>query len=167
MFKRSRRTTVCKVEQLEGRVVPSAIVSKADVVGISSPILHLNGYTTFPVKPGETIDLVVVQIRNQSPITIAGRPTRVVVQPTSHPGDSGSFGAGIHVANDVPMLLSRRQDRTLRGDLIQGTQSTRNRTVLQRNCRHTRLNDPPILHPPESIPQRHLLATEHIRIELD
>jgi hypothetical protein len=101
MFKRSRRTTVCTVEQLEGRVVLSAIAARADVIGISSKTLNLYGYTKFPTKPGETLELSVVQHRLRLPSEIVGRTVHVVVQPTSRPRDSGSFSAEIHVADDA------------------------------------------------------------------
>jgi hypothetical protein len=99
MLKRVRRTTVCKVELLEGRIVPSAIASKADVIGNSSATLHLNGYTTLPVHPGEHLQLSVVEHgKTHHPPMVAGRVTTVVVEPTIHPGDSGAFSATIHVA---------------------------------------------------------------------
>jgi hypothetical protein len=102
MLKRKRRTTVCKVEQLEGRVVPSAMAAKAVVIGNSSTTLELHGYTTLPTAPGEHLELSVVQLRDHVPLhkaRIVGRTAIVVVHPTSHPGDSGSFSATIHVAN--------------------------------------------------------------------
>jgi hypothetical protein len=57
MFKRSRRSTLCHVEQLEGRAAASTVVDSAVVIpGILDEVVHLRGYTT-DVRAGEVLDI--------------------------------------------------------------------------------------------------------------
>jgi hypothetical protein len=46
MFKRSRRSTICLVEQLEGRAAASTVVHSAVVFGVLDKVVHLRGHTT-------------------------------------------------------------------------------------------------------------------------
>jgi hypothetical protein len=101
MLKRRRRTTVFKVEQLEGRVVPSAMAAKAVIIGDSSTTLNLSGYTTLPNAPGEHLELRAIELLPRLRHFVVGRITTVVVKPASHPGHSGSFSATIHVEDPL------------------------------------------------------------------
>jgi hypothetical protein len=137
MFQRRRRTTLCQVEQLEGRAAASTVVSSAVVIGTSPKVVDLRGYTT-DVHPGEHLLIEATQQRTRASAKIEGYAVAVVEKPTDRmvANQPGSFLGSIraqhpwHVGGELKVEVFA-------------------------------------LNPPESIPERYLLATEHIRIKLD
>jgi hypothetical protein len=137
MFKRSRRSTLCHVEQLEGRAAASAVVDSAVVIGTSDRVVHLRGYTT-NVDVGEHLLIEAAQHRTHHSTRIHGYTVAVVENPVDRrvPDQTGSFFGSIraehpwHVGGELTVEIS-------------------------------------VILPPESIPSTYLLATEHIRIKLD
>src|SRR5262249_11401933 len=137
MFNRSHRTTVRKVEQLEGRAAASTAVYSAVVIGTAPRVLELRGYTT-RVHPGEHLLIEAIQHRTHPSTKIEGYTVAEVEKPVHRllPVQTGSFFASIcaehpwHVGGELKVEVF-------------------------------------LILPPESIPSIHLLATEHIRIKRD
>jgi hypothetical protein len=95
MFKRSRRSTLCHVEQLEERAaLASAVVDSAVVIGGLDKVVHLRGYVT-NVGVGQDLTIYATQTHPSTGI----RPYTVVR--VEHPVDrrvpdqSGSFFGSI------------------------------------------------------------------------
>ena len=88
MFKRSRRSTICHVEQLEGRAALSTVVDSAFVIGVIDKVVHIRGYTT-DVRAGEQ---VYVQVAQQ--ITHPSTKIESYAVPVVNP--NGSFFGSIH-----------------------------------------------------------------------
>jgi hypothetical protein len=86
MFKRSRRSILCHVEQLEGRAAASTVVESAVVIGTIEKVVHLRGYTT-NTSPGR--DLYIQATQHISHTTIQSYTTAVV-------NPSGSFYGSVH-----------------------------------------------------------------------
>jgi hypothetical protein len=104
MVKRNRRTTVCNVEQLEGRVVLSAIAVRAAVAGASNALLNLYGYTTAPLEPGDKLEIKVVEWKkghvHNPASSVVGREVVTDVGPPlpyADRGGTGSFLTAIRV----------------------------------------------------------------------
>jgi hypothetical protein len=137
MSKRSRRTTLCQVEQLEGRAALSTVVYSAVVIGTSPKVVDLRGYTT-RVVPGEHLLIKAFQQRTHPSTKIDAYTVAEVQKPIDRkvPDQSGSFFGSIraehpwHVGGELKVEVF-------------------------------------FINPPESLPSLHLLATEHIRIQRD
>jgi hypothetical protein len=137
MSKRTRRTTLCQVEQLEGRAALSTAVYSAVVIGTSPKVVDLRGYTT-RVVPGEHLLIEATQQGTRPSTKIEGYTVAVVEKPTDHKtaGQTGSFIGSIRAEHPW------RVGGELKVEVF-------------------------VFNPPQSDPQRYLLATEHIRIKPD
>jgi hypothetical protein len=77
MFKRNRRSTICLVEQLEGRAAASTVVESAVVFGVMDKVVHLRGYTT-NVRAGEHLYIQAAERGTQPSTGINGYELAVV-----------------------------------------------------------------------------------------
>jgi hypothetical protein len=96
MFKRTRRSTLCRVEQLEGRASASTVVDSAVVIGVvGNEVVHLRGYTT-DVRAGERLDIRAAE-QGTHPTTVIHGHTVTAVQ------SSGAFFGAIRA--ERPWLI--------------------------------------------------------------
>jgi hypothetical protein len=98
MFKRSRRSILCHVEQLEGRAAASTVVDSAVVFGVSDKVVHLRGHTT-DVSGGERLYIDAVAGGTHHSILVYGNTVAVVE-------NTGSFIGSIRAQH--PWIIGRK-----------------------------------------------------------
>jgi hypothetical protein len=93
MSKRRRRTTHLQVETLDGRAVPSIVITYAVVDLTREKFAQIHGLTTSPSKPGQDIEIRATEHWPHDPKTIhAIHPNYTEIYTTSK-GYSGIFVA--------------------------------------------------------------------------
>ena len=86
MFERRRRDIRCRVEELEGRAVPSIVVLKAGLdfpTDIKISKIHIIGYTAQPSISGEELRFSVILKRPGHSAEIKGFMSKITPLPSS------------------------------------------------------------------------------------